>query len=205
MWNHQIKLYLPIMKKLPGKTCSDKLLYDRSSTSSTGNAPNPRGNWFSRLIDTLSMRSFGIDDNDTGKSTIWLLDKFNISKLMRFAMPGGTLANLLWLNVTRVTWIMFTVGRRGQKKMLPINFPPMMVGIFCVGAIDQMFLFCYAYLHSPGISSKVTIFFSTRSSSRASLASSKYFFAFDILLFTGRHDTGPWFIFAFRRRRQRIR
>lgn len=61
---------LPIMKKLPGNVFSFKLLYDKSNTSSTGNAPKPRGNELKRLIDTLRMRSFGIDDKDTGNSSI---------------------------------------------------------------------------------------------------------------------------------------
>lgn len=58
------------MKKFPGNVVSFKLLYDKSSTSSTGNAPNPRGNELKRFIDTFSIRNFGIEDNDTGSSSI---------------------------------------------------------------------------------------------------------------------------------------
>lgn len=35
------------------------------------------------------MRSLGIDEIETGNSSMWLLAKFRISKLVRFAMPGG--------------------------------------------------------------------------------------------------------------------
>lgn len=78
------------MKKFPGSIFSFKLLYDKSSTSSTGNAPNPRGSVFSRLMEQLRILSFGIDDSERGSSSSWLLDRFKISRLIRFAMPGGT-------------------------------------------------------------------------------------------------------------------
>lgn len=50
----------------------------------------------------------------------------------------------------------------------------------------------FRHSRSPDISSKETTFLSTKSSSRfwESLASSIAFLALDILLFTGKHDTG---------------
>lgn len=60
--------YTPIIKKLTGKFLSLKLLYDKSSTSSNGNAPNPLGNEFKRLMDKFKMRSFGSDEIETGSS-----------------------------------------------------------------------------------------------------------------------------------------
>lgn len=133
--NH-VLLYSPIMKKLPGNVFSFKLLYDKSSTSRTGNAPNPRGNAFRRLIERFKMRNFGIDEIDTGSSSTWLLAKFKISKFVKLAMPGGiakwkwnfeklfqsrkdlvrnsdwhSQAIRLWLNVTLVTFSIFTVNK----------------------------------------------------------------------------------------------
>lgn len=106
---------LPIMKKFPGNVCSFKLLYDKSNTSNTGNAPNPLGNVFNRLIDTLRIRNFGIEDNETGSSSIWLLATFRISKLMRLAIPGGIMDILLWLSVIRVTFSMLTERKNFEK------------------------------------------------------------------------------------------
>lgn len=80
---------LPIMKKFPGNVFSFKLLYDKSKTSSTGKAPKPRGKLERRLIETFSILSFGIEDIDIGNSSMWLFAKFNISKLVRLAIPGG--------------------------------------------------------------------------------------------------------------------
>lgn len=96
------------MKKFPGNVCSFKLLYDKSKTSNTGKAPNPLGKVFNLLMDTFRILSLGIEDNDTGSSSIWLLAKFNISKLIRLAIPGGIIDILLWLSVIRVTFNMFT-------------------------------------------------------------------------------------------------
>lgn len=101
-------LKLPIIKKLPGSVCSFKLLYDKSKTSNTGKAPNPLGNVFNLLMDTFRILNFGIEDSDTGSSSIWLLAKFKISKLMRLAIPGGRIDILLWLSVIRVTFSMLT-------------------------------------------------------------------------------------------------
>jgi hypothetical protein len=36
------------------------------------------------------MRNFGMEDKEVGSSSIWLLKRFKISKLIRFARPGGT-------------------------------------------------------------------------------------------------------------------
>lgn len=58
------------MKKLPGNAFSFKLLYDKSSTSRTGKAPNPRGNALRRFIERFKMRNLGIDEIDTGNSSI---------------------------------------------------------------------------------------------------------------------------------------
>lgn len=80
---------LPIMKKFPGNAFSSKLLYDKSSTSKTGKAPKPRGNELRRFIDRFRIRNFGIDESETGSSSMWLLVKFNISKFVKLAMPGG--------------------------------------------------------------------------------------------------------------------
>lgn len=62
--------------------------------------------------------------------------------------------------------------------------------IWCITNIFHM------NLQRPGISSNEITFLSTKSNSRAriSRASSSAFFTFDILLFIGKHDTGPWFI-----------
>lgn len=60
----------PIMKKFPGNVFSFKLLYDKSRTSRTGNAPKPRGKVERRLIDTFKILNFGIDERETGSSSI---------------------------------------------------------------------------------------------------------------------------------------
>lgn len=52
-----------------------------------------RGSELSRLIEQLRILSFGIDDNDKGSSSKWLLDKFKISKLLRFAIAAGNTKN----------------------------------------------------------------------------------------------------------------
>ena len=44
-------------------------------------------------MDKLRMRSFGIDDNDSGNSSTWLLAKFSISRFIKFAREGGTAKN----------------------------------------------------------------------------------------------------------------
>lgn len=77
------------MKKFPGNVPSFKLLYDKSRTSSNGNAPKPLGNELRRLIDKFKMRSFGNDEIETGSSSMLLLATLRISKLVRLAMPGG--------------------------------------------------------------------------------------------------------------------
>lgn len=107
------KLFLPSLKKFPGKTFSFKLLYDKSKTSRTGNAPKPlkpqanirqcqqqvkifmthRGSELRRLIEQLRILSFGIDERDSGNSSRWLLDKFRISKFTKFAICGGNTKN----------------------------------------------------------------------------------------------------------------
>lgn len=48
-----------------------------------------RGSELSRLIEQLRILSFGIDDKDKGSSSKWLLDKFKISRLLRFAIKAG--------------------------------------------------------------------------------------------------------------------
>lgn len=90
--------YIPIMKKFPGRFFSFKLLYVRSNTSKTGKAPNPLGSEYSRFSDKFKMRSFGIDDKDRGSSSIWLLARFRISKLVRLAKPGGTAIKLYYFS-----------------------------------------------------------------------------------------------------------
>lgn len=77
------------MKKLPGRRVSSKLLYDKSSTSSTGKAPNPRGRLLRRFIDTFKIRSFGMDEMELGTSSSKLFERFKISKFVKFAMLGG--------------------------------------------------------------------------------------------------------------------
>lgn len=69
---------------------SFRLLYVKSKTSNTGNAPNPRGSVLRRLIDTFNIRNLGMDDNDNGSSSMWLLEKLSISKFERFAIEAGT-------------------------------------------------------------------------------------------------------------------
>ena len=39
---------------------------------------------------TLKIRNFGIEDKEVGSSSIWLLKRFKISKLIRLATAGGT-------------------------------------------------------------------------------------------------------------------
>lgn len=105
------------MKKFPGKFFSLRLLYVRSSTSRTGNAPKPRGSTSNRFIlseikrsdkslsrnlqlkfarptnytdPTFKILNFGICDRDIGSSVMQLLKRFNISRLTRLARPGGT-------------------------------------------------------------------------------------------------------------------
>lgn len=39
---------------------------------------------------TFKIRNLGIDESETGSSSIWLLNKFNISSCVKFAIPGGT-------------------------------------------------------------------------------------------------------------------
>lgn len=58
------------MKKLPGSVFSLKLLYVRSRTSRTGNAPNPRGKLYRRFMERFKIRNFGIEDKDKGNSSI---------------------------------------------------------------------------------------------------------------------------------------
>lgn len=48
-----------------------------------------RGSELSRLMEQLRIRSFGIDDSDSGNSSKWLFDRFKISKLLRLAIAGG--------------------------------------------------------------------------------------------------------------------
>ena len=60
-----------------------------------------RGNWFRRLIEQLRILSFGIDESDKGSSSKWLLDKFKISKLTRFAIAGGNTKNITKLIFSR--------------------------------------------------------------------------------------------------------
>lgn len=55
----------------------------------------------------FNIRSFGIDERDVGSSSIMLLQRFNISKLVRLAKPGGTSKNknyLKSLNVNKITF-----------------------------------------------------------------------------------------------------
>lgn len=88
------------------------------------------------------MRSFGIDDKDRGSSSIWLLARFRISRLVRLAKPGGTAIklhylsfwkanlgaglvlhfSLLWLKVNLVMFSMFTGnGKRFFRKYVFIT------------------------------------------------------------------------------------
>jgi hypothetical protein len=46
-----------------------------------------------RLIEQFSIRSFGIDESDSGSSSKWLFDKFKISKLFKLAIAGGKTKN----------------------------------------------------------------------------------------------------------------
>jgi len=114
----------PIMKKFPGRFFSLKLLYVRSNTSRTGNAPKPRGSTSNRFIlpevkrsnkflsrhkfqiaarpvnctnPAFKILNFGICDREIGSSVMWLLKRFRISRLTRFARPGGT-------TVSKTTW-----------------------------------------------------------------------------------------------------
>jgi hypothetical protein len=48
-----------------------------------------RGSEFNRLMLQFKIRSFGIDESDSGSSSSLLLDKFKISKLFRLAIAGG--------------------------------------------------------------------------------------------------------------------
>lgn len=105
------------MKKFPGSVCSLKLLYDKSSTSNTGNAPKPRGSVFKRLIEQLRIRNLGIDDNDNGSSSKWLFEQFRISRFTKLAMPGGNMESLLWLRVMRVRNVMFTKRRKIEENL----------------------------------------------------------------------------------------
>lgn len=87
-------------------------------------------------MEQLRILNFGIDESDSGSSSRWLLDKFRISKLVRFAIAGGNTKNtpminfqlifqfwdfcspeiLLWLRVMRVTNSMLTrSAERGEK------------------------------------------------------------------------------------------
>lgn len=62
----------------------------RSNTSNAGNAPNPLGKLLNLLNERFKIRNFGIEDKESGNSSTWLFDTFNISKLIKFARPGGT-------------------------------------------------------------------------------------------------------------------
>lgn len=43
---------------------------------------------------TFKILNFGIWDSETGNSEMWLLNRFKISKLTRFAKPGGMAATI---------------------------------------------------------------------------------------------------------------
>lgn len=111
------------MKKFPGRLDSFRLLYVKSRTSRTAKAPKPRGNESKRFIlnrfmfinkilnvlfqkkkkstktyPTFKIRNFGIEERETGSSSIWLLNKFNISNWVKFAIPGGTSENYDYVN-----------------------------------------------------------------------------------------------------------
>lgn len=48
-----------------------------------------RGRELRRLIEQLRIRSFGIDESDSGNSSKWLFERFKISRLLKFAIAGG--------------------------------------------------------------------------------------------------------------------
>lgn len=87
---HFKKHSVPIMKKFPGNVFSFKLLYVRSKTSSTGKAPKPLGKLSSLLMDKFKILNFGMEERDNGSSSMKLLAKFSISRLVKLAKPGGT-------------------------------------------------------------------------------------------------------------------
>lgn len=105
-----LSLHVPIIKKFPGNVPSFKLLYDKSSTSSNGNAPKPLGNELRRLIDKFKMRNFGNDEIETGSSSMLLLATLRISKLVRLAMPGGMAILWYFMGKSRFHWDFWEIG-----------------------------------------------------------------------------------------------
>lgn len=224
--------FLPSLKKFPGKTFSFKLLYDKSNTSSIGKAPKPlkvvqilasqaisktnsrvthRGSELRRLIEQLRILNFGIDESDSGSSSRWLLDKFRISKLIKFAIPGGNTKNrqklfsnfsmeasdspdiLLCDRVRRVTNNMLTARKKGARTL--DHYSKITKLYKQMGG--QIFFYFHnwacqcrsRHLQMVGISSNECRLRSTRSISRfcSSRASSRIFLTLDILLETGKH------------------
>ena len=65
------------------------------------------------------MVNFGMEDNDVGNSSTWLLARFRISKLLRLASAGGTVVILLCDNVMRVRlYIVTEIRRKLYDKLL---------------------------------------------------------------------------------------
>lgn len=140
-----------------------------------------------RLMDTLSIRSFGIEEMETGNSWRLLLHTFRISRLIRLAIPAGNSYRRLWLSVSRVTKVMDT-GRRRVTLDQEEEYPTRWDFTIMTSAHKLPYMAINRNSLKLGHSSIAPMFWSTRSISLhwPAFASARIFFTLDIFeLVTG--------------------